>query len=49
LFLDKEVHDAFALLVTLVIEVINKLEFLVLVKLQPTWGAASIGYPYSRS
>lgn len=35
LFSDKEVHDAFALLVTLVIEVIDKPEFLVLLKFHP--------------
>jgi hypothetical protein len=49
LFSDEEVRDAFALLVTLVMEVIDKPEFPVLVELRPAWGAASMGYPYSGS
>jgi hypothetical protein len=49
LFSDEEVRDAFALLVTLVMEVIDKPEFPVLVEFRPKWCAASTSYLYSGS
>jgi len=49
LFSDEEFRNAFALLLPLVVEVIDKLEFLVLVEFRPKWGAAPMSYPYPGS
>lgn len=49
LFSDEEFRDAFALLLPLVVEMIDKPEFPVLVKFLPMRGAASLSKPYPRS
>lgn len=46
LFSDEEVRDAFALLLPLVVEVIDKPEYPVLVEFRPEWGTASMSYPH---